>query len=136
MFVDDERLKAWLIRVALNKTADVQRKAFRRRESTIDAEVGGVPVLEHAQFAVQDFHECTDYSDAWDIVDEFDDDMRTAIHLFYVEGYSANEIAEICGCSSITVRTRLFRARKRICFRMRKDEKIGVLRPVPSDNRR
>lgn len=134
VFADEERLKAWLIRVALDKTVDVQRKAYRQREECIEGGGTGVPVLESARYAAEDFHECTDYADVWDIVDELDDDMRTAIHLFYVEGYSTDEIADICGCSAITVRTRLFRARRRIRLRMKEDEGSGIFRPILSDD--
>ena len=42
------------------------------------------------------------------------DDLRTVIHLHYVEGYGTDEIAGMVGCRPATVRTRLHRARKQL----------------------
>ena len=39
---------------------------------------------------------------------------RAAIHLFYYEGYSTEEIARITGQRPGTVRSRLFRARQKL----------------------
>ena len=50
----------------------------------------------------------------WDIVDTLNNDQREAIYLFYVEGYSTEEIAIIVGVSNSTIRTRLHRARAKI----------------------
>lgn len=50
----------------------------------------------------------------WDIVDTLNNDQREAIYLFYVEGYSTEEIAKIVGVSNATIRTRLYRARAKI----------------------
>ena len=36
---------------------------------------------------------------------------RTAVHLYYAEGYSAEEIAQMLHIPAVTVRTRLHRAR-------------------------
>ena len=38
--------------------------------------------------------------------------QRAAVHLFYYEGYSTAEIAEITGDAPATVRSHLHRARK------------------------
>ncbi|WP_366936613.1 sigma factor-like helix-turn-helix DNA-binding protein [uncultured Slackia sp.] len=40
--------------------------------------------------------------------------MRSAMHLRYVEGYSAEEIADMARCRPSTVRSWLFRARKKM----------------------
>ena len=42
------------------------------------------------------------------------DELRTVIHLHYVEGYRTEEIAPLVGCRPATVRTRLHRARKQL----------------------
>lgn len=39
---------------------------------------------------------------------------RLAVHLFYYEGYSTDEIAQMTGCRPGTVRSRLSRARSRL----------------------
>ena len=57
--------------------------------------------------------------DIWDIVDTLNSNQREVIYLFYIEGYSVEEIAEIVGASSSTVRTRLHRARTKIKQRLK-----------------
>ncbi|MFR8012509.1 MAG: RNA polymerase sigma factor [Clostridia bacterium] len=47
---------------------------------------------------------------------------RTAIHLFYYEGYSTAEIARITGSRESTVRTRLTRARKKLAEALKGDD--------------
>ena len=46
---------------------------------------------------------------------------RTLIHLFYYEGYPSEEIARMLGWKHATVRTRLFRARKRLKAQMQQE---------------
>ena len=58
--------------------------------------------------------EAPNVSGVWDIVDNLNNDQREAIYLFYVEGYSTEEIAKIVGVSNATIRTRLHRARAKI----------------------
>lgn len=58
--------------------------------------------------------EAPNVSGVWDIVDTLNNDQREAIYLFYVEGYSTEEIAKIVGVSNATIRTRLYRARAKI----------------------
>lgn len=40
--------------------------------------------------------------------------MRVVVVMHYCEGYSTEEIADICGCAHATDRTRLFRARRKL----------------------
>lgn len=47
---------------------------------------------------------------------------RTAIHLFYYEGYSTAEIARITGSRESTVRTRLTRARQKLAEALKGDD--------------
>lgn len=41
-----------------------------------------------------------------------------AIYLFYYEGYSLDEVAQLCGCSPAAARKRLSRARKLLAKRL------------------
>ena len=43
---------------------------------------------------------------------ELPPDYKTAVYLYYYEGYSTPEIAEMLRCPQATVRSRLARARK------------------------
>ena len=48
----------------------------------------------------------------WKALAKLPDEQRMATVLYYIEGYGTAEIARVLGCSPITVRTRLARARK------------------------
>jgi len=96
---DGERLKAWLIRAALNRCADLGR--FRRRRGTLPLE------------AVPDLAGPVDEQTAelWDAVGRLPEKLRTAVHLFYGEGYESVEIGRLLGVPAATVRSRLRKAR-------------------------
>lgn len=96
-----ERLKAWLLRTTVNRCADLHR--FRLRRPTL---------------AWEDLPDtaCPDDEGRalWAAVARLPRDQRTAVHLFYAEGYSAEEIAALLGIPAATVRTRLHRGRRRL----------------------
>ncbi len=97
---DGEHLKAWLIRAALNRCADVGR--LRRRR-------GGTLSLEDVSDMSCPLDERSE--ELWDAVARLPEKLRTAIHLFYGEGYQNNEIGTMLGVPAATVRSRLHRAR-------------------------
>lgn len=96
-----ERLKAWLLRTALNRCADLHR--FRLRRPV-------VPLEEAADTAVLE----DGAAELWEAVARLPEKLRTAVHLHYAEGYSTEEIAALLGVPAATVRTRLHRARLRL----------------------
>ena len=98
-FADDQHLKAWLLRVAINRCHDFRRSNLSRRQ---------VPLAdEHEELNTLDQFR----TDLWECIAELPEEQRAVIHLFYIEGYSTKEIAEIVETKPETVRTRLFRAR-------------------------
>lgn len=105
---DGEHLKAWLIRTALNRCADLHR--FRLRRPTLSLEelpeqvfqTGGTP------------EQRAELSELWEAVARLPAAMRTVVHLYYGEGCSTEEIATILECPTATVRTRLHRARTKL----------------------
>lgn len=96
---DGERLKAWLIRTALNRCADLGR--LRRRRGTLPLD----EVPDMARPADEQAAEL------WDAVGRLPEKLRTAVHLFYGEGYESGEIGTLLGIPAATVRSRLRRAR-------------------------
>lgn len=98
---DSEHLKAWLIRVTLNCCADVGR--FRLRQPVLSLE-------ELPEIIRQD----SDAAELWETIAQLSPAFRTVIHLHYAEGYSTAEIATMLSIPAVTVRTRLFRARKQL----------------------
>lgn len=100
-FADDEHAKRWLYRVTLNECASVYR-ALRRRPENIDdyVETLATPGPHHDELIRQVMALPTRY--------------RTALILYYYEGYSTREVAGLLGVPEATVRTRLARGRRKL----------------------
>lgn len=89
--------KAWLMRVAGNLSKDrIRYNKYRETDELQDT-------------LVSDNRE--DLSFVWEAVKDLPVKYREVIHLYYYEGYSTEEIAEILHRRSATVRTELRRAR-------------------------
>lgn len=99
---ENERLKAWLLRVAINKCIDIGR----RRKSH-----GCISLDEIPEYAGST---SLDYLELWDAVNRLPEKQRTIFHLYYSEGYKTDEIADILKIPSSTVRVNLNRARKQL----------------------
>ena len=105
---DGERTKAWLLRATVNRCADLHR--FRLRRPVLSLE--DVPEL-----ARPDDDSAVDrarQAELWEAVGRLPAALRTAVHLYYAEGYSTEEIAAMTDCPPATVRTRLRRARMKL----------------------
>ena len=94
------RMKAWLIRTTLNRCTDLHRFRLRRPVLPLD-EALTCPVDVAA-------------AELWDAVGVLPEKLRTAVHLYYAEGYQAEEIAAMLGVPAATIRTRLRRAREKL----------------------
>lgn len=96
---DGEQLKAWLLRVALNRCADIRRFRMRRPVLALDEvpELAGPVDSESAEL--------------WEAVARLPEKLRTVIHLHYAEGYQTDEIAAMLKIPAATVRTRMHRGR-------------------------
>lgn len=94
------RMKAWLIRTTLNRCTDLHRFRLRRPVLPLD-EALTCPVDEAA-------------AELWEAVGVLPEKLRTTVHLYYAEGYQAEEIAAMLGVPAATIRTRLRRAREKL----------------------
>ena len=103
-FVSEEHEKAWLIRVATNHCKDVLKSAWMRR-----ADFESIP--EPA--AVDKEHDET-----LEEVLKLPENQRICVYLYYYEGYSTAEIAEIIKRPHSTVRNYLSDARKQLRERL------------------
>ena len=106
-FRDDEHLKAWLIRVTINRCHEMRRSVWHRRVVATDT---ANPAFANLEAPEQELLG----SEVWSAVGRLPDDMRLIVHLHYYEGYPLEEIARMLDCKPATVRTRLHRARKRL----------------------
>jgi RNA polymerase sigma-70 factor (ECF subfamily) len=99
-FESDEHLKAWLIRVAINKCKDLKKSFWNSRTE---------PISESTCFSLDQ----TDNS-VLSEVKKLAPIYRDVVYLYYYEGYKINEIAQMTGVSINTASSRLKRARKKL----------------------
>lgn len=103
VFQSPEHRKAWLIRVTINACRDRLRSFFRR--FTVSLEEGeSLPAPS----------EDGEYRELLEAVRALPGRYRDVIYLFYYEGYTALEIAQMLGKSPNTIYTWLARARDRL----------------------
>lgn len=98
-FREEDHRRAWLLRVAANCARDLHRSPWRKR---------AVPLEEAGDVAAPEMPENGPILEA---VLALPEGYRTAVHLYYYEGYSTPEIARLLGKSESAVNTRLSRAR-------------------------
>lgn len=93
--------KAWLLRTACNCCNDIARKRRGDAACALDGVDVADPHFEDEPNAQLER-----------ALEQLTDSQRTAIHLRYYEGYTAEEISQITGEKAATVRSHLFRARR------------------------
>ena len=91
--------KAWLIVTASNLCKDSLKRWWRRFES-LDERFSEAPAPESL------------HNPVLEAVLALPADYKTAVYMFYYEGYTTAEIARYQCCREATVRSRLSRARK------------------------
>lgn len=99
VFNDEEHLKAWLLRVAINECKSCVRRDRRRNREAKTPDIA--PSTEDA----------SDISWALALV-EFK--YRQVLYMHYCERYKIDEIASILGKNKNTVKTMLSRGRERL----------------------
>lgn len=99
-FDSEQHIKAWLIRVAINRAVNVTRSWWRRQSAPLE------DYIETLSF------ETPEAETLFQTVMGLPEKYRVVIHLFYYEDYSVREIGEILQVSESNVKVRLTRARK------------------------
>ena len=98
VFQSEKHEKAWLIVTASNVCKDALRRSWRKHTS------------------IEELPEIAQEGPEWNPVLEailaLPRDQKTAVYMYYYEGYSSAEIAQALGCRQGTVRSRLSRARQ------------------------
>lgn len=102
-FESDAHIKAWLLKVTANASIDFLRSIWHTKVGVLDKEI---PYMDEDDRWI------------WNEVGKLPAKFRVAVHLFYYEGYSTEEIAEIMGEKPVTIRSRLNRARKMLKERL------------------
>ena len=111
-FTSDEHLRAWLLRVTVNRCRELWRTPWRRRVESADNVGRELPApgasVEDAALAEL----CAD--PVWQALQALPEKLRVVALLHYVEEYTCEEIARIVGSPPTTVRIRLHRTRKQM----------------------
>ena len=115
-FDNEAHEKAWLIRVTLNRLKSHWRAAWRRHDVPLDDRIP-FPAPEDSALD--------------EALRRLAPKYRAAVHLYYYEGYSAEEIARMSGEKPSTIRTRLTRARAQLREIMKGEFDDGFPQTVP-----
>ena len=94
-----EHLKAWLLRVAINRCRDITRAA-RQKDTELDE---NIPAPESGNDG-----------SVLDAVRTLPENYRNAVYLHYYEGYTAAEVGRMLGAPTNTVLSWLRRARAQL----------------------
>ncbi|MEG1621396.1 MAG: sigma-70 family RNA polymerase sigma factor, partial [Oscillospiraceae bacterium] len=98
-FETEQHIRAWLIRVAINKAKNKNMSFFRRNTLPLE------DFIETLTF------ESPESSELFETVMKLPEKYRVIIHLFYYEDYSIKEISDILKISESNVKVRLSRGR-------------------------
>lgn len=97
IFENEEHLKAWLIRVTINKCKNHLKSGWFKSNNPLPEDIPYLPPEQNKILSA---------------VLSLDIKYRLPVHLYYYEGYSIKEIAEIMKLPNSTISTRLARGRK------------------------
>lgn len=99
-FESPEHLKAWLLRVAINRARDIRASFWRKNQ------------VEWQDYMNELAFEEPKDSRLFEAVMKLPDKYRSVIHLFYYEDYAVEEIAKILRRPKGTVKSQLSRGRQ------------------------
>lgn len=102
-FENEEHRKAWLLRVAINRSHNIYRA--QKRNAKLDERIP----IEECETDQVDLS--TDLSEA---LRQISPDYREVICLYYLQELSVHEIAQVLERNESTIRTQLSRARKQL----------------------
>ena len=97
-FETEEHLKHWIIRVTINKCKNYWRAKKRRNTVAL----------------IKDYALTEEHDSVFDELQKLPKKEHDLLYLFYYEGYSAKEIADILGKKESAIFMRLNRAREKL----------------------
>ncbi|MGN0476510.1 MAG: RNA polymerase sigma factor [Ruminococcus sp.] len=107
---DDEHLKNWLIRTAINCSKSLYSKSKKHQVVSIDE-------VDESEFSAVDKQDNT-----ISLVMQLPEKYRIAIYLFYYQEMSISEISNVLDVSVSAVKSRLSRGRKALEKLIRKED--------------
>ena len=101
-FTNDEHIKRWLIRAAVNECKNTWRSFWHRNKISFD------------DLETEPSYRDETHSELLGTLARLPQNYRAVIHLYYYEGYSVREISQILDITEANVQIRLKRARDKI----------------------
>ena len=98
-FSSTEHLKAWLLRVAINKSRDLKRRFWNRNRVSFEDYLNDV------------FQTESEDKELLTALMKFPEKQRIVLHLHYYEGYSVSEISSLLKIPEGTVKSRMTNGR-------------------------
>ena len=98
-FQSEEHIRAWLIRVTINKAKNAARTFWWRHRRSLEETMAALTFDDQESERL------------FEAVIALPQKYRIVVHLFYYEDYSVHEMAELLSLSESNVKTRLSRAR-------------------------
>lgn len=108
-FENEEHLKAWLIRAAVNRSRDMMTAFWRKKQAVWDETVLEIPAAEPEDRGLIES------------VLRLPERYREALYLYYYEDYSVAEIASMLRVTQSAVKTRLQRGRAMLKEELKED---------------
>ena len=105
-FENEEHIKAWLIRVAINRAINVNRSFWRKKSVPLDDYIETLAV------------ETPEAKSLFTEVMKLPEKYRVPLHLFYYEDYSISDISKVLSISENNAKVRLSRARNALKDRL------------------
>ena len=101
-FDNEQHIRAWLLRVAINKAKNIQSSFWHRNGMPLD------DYIETLSF------ETPETKELFEEVMKLPEKYRVVVHLFYYEDYSIKEIAKILRTTESNIKVRLSRGRVKL----------------------
>ncbi|SDB04292.1 RNA polymerase sigma factor [Butyrivibrio sp. INlla16] len=101
-FDNEQHIRAWLLRVAINKAKNIQSSFWHRNGMPLDN------YIETLSF------ETPETKELFEEVMKLPEKYRVVVHLFYYEDYSIKEIAKILRTTESNIKVRLSRGRAKL----------------------
>lgn len=105
-YESDEKAKAWLIVCASNLCKNHLKKWWFKKSVSFDEKVGNN--IEDCESGTEDEYT----NDVYQAVMALEDKYSIPIYLYYYEGYTTKEIANMLNSKPSTIQTRLAKARE------------------------
>ncbi|MDB3312871.1 RNA polymerase subunit sigma [Clostridioides difficile] len=108
---EEQYFKTWLIRIVINECNSLRRKRLKSLS------------FENV-FKNKKIDEKDDYSDLYTAIQSLPKKIKIPIVLYYIEGYSVDEVKEILDIPQGTVKSRLSRGRRLLKTKLENTEVI------------